>query len=648
MTLRCDTRVGHHPVPSMKPSPSYLTRNRHGTFYFRIVIPRPLRALLNGQREVRRTLRTDSERLARRRARQFAARYEAAFDKVVSVLERDELGLTEADYEELMRLVPDTKPTPDFSSPRDESRPVEPILSEKESEARQRRREVERLLTGAYGRPIPLELEQTAQQLLELARTYQPTELRAALPRLRDELSLRRLIPADAGAGAGAAPASPSTTRIDPAMANWTLFQVWQHRLELDQADTAEQSGQANYAGSLEQNKRFARVITVLTDHRPVHSLSKQDWQVAYDSARRMKAGADASIDPPTPRGDLLTDDPEQMIGHDRTNALIDMLKRMHQHARTLDLTTVREDELRIKHVKKRESARTRDGKPFSASDIEAIFSGYIYQGEPPANRTKAYPFWFWLPLVAYFTGARTNEIAQLNTADIREIDGHPCFDFCPDDPKAFEAKRIKTGEARQVPIHPRLIELGLLEYADSQRHAKQKKLFGDGLTYLPARNGETDHNKEGWAKAASKFFNESPKGYLVEIGVHVPHDGKSIYSFRHTLETTLRNIRRGGTVVSQPLIDAITGHAPEEQEDTSWLDQTTANAITGKVPTDTAGRHYDGGATIEHKLAAVKLLPIPDSITRLTSYQVDFVERFGDTLTKSIISHRRKHPRTL
>ena len=49
MTLRCDTRVGHHPVPSMKPSPSYLTRNRHGTFYFRIVIPRPLRALLNGR-----------------------------------------------------------------------------------------------------------------------------------------------------------------------------------------------------------------------------------------------------------------------------------------------------------------------------------------------------------------------------------------------------------------------------------------------------------------------------------------------------------------------------------------------------------------------------------------------------------------------
>lgn len=630
----------------MKPSPSYLTRNRHGTFYFRIVIPRPLRALLNGQREVRRTLRTDSERLARRRARQYAARYEAAFDKVVSVLNRDELGQIEADYEELIQLglVQDTKPTADFSSPRDESKPDEPTLAAEEIEVRQRRREIERLLTGAYGRPIPIELEPIAQELFELSRIYHPTELRAVLPKLRDALARGRLAPA----GAGAAPASSSMPCADPAMANWTLFQVWQHRLELDQADTAEQSGQANYAGSLEQNERFARVMAVLTKHKPVCSLTKQDWQAAYDAARKMKVGAEATIDPPTPLDDLLTDDPGQMVGHERTNAFIDTMKRMQHHARTLDLTTVREDELRIKHVKKRESTRTRDGKPFSAPDLEAIFSGYIYQGARPSNRTKAYPFWFWLPLVAYFTGARTNEIAQLDTTDIRVIDGHPCFDFCPDDPKAFEAKRIKTGEARQVPIHPRLIELGLLEYVDSQRRTKQKKLFADGLTYLPPRNDETDHNKEGWSKAASKFFNESPKGYLVEIGVHAPHDGKSIYSFRHTLETTLRNIRRSGTEIPQPLIDAITGHAPEEQEDAPWLDRTTANAITGTVPTDTAGKHYDNGATIEHKLAAVKLLPIPEAITRLTSYQVDFTERFGSTLTKSIDNHRRKHPRTV
>jgi integrase len=178
-------------------------------------------------------------------------------------------------------------------------------------------------------------------------------------------------------------------------------------------------------------------------------------------------------------------------------------MKQIQNHASYIDLTSVRADDLIIKPVQKRENERSRDGVPFSSDDVEAIFSGFIYQGPAPSDRTKAYPFWFWMPLVGYFTGARTNEIAQLDTGDIKEVGGHPCFDFCADDPKAPEAKRIKTDEARQVPIHPRLIELGFLEYVDSQRRANQKKLFGDGLTYLPSRNDDTDHNKESWAKSA-------------------------------------------------------------------------------------------------------------------------------------------------
>ncbi|WP_084312585.1 site-specific integrase [Pseudomonas jinjuensis] len=628
----------------MKPSPSYLTISRHGTYYFRAVIPRPLRSLFNGQREIRRTLKTDSQRLALKRARQYAARFEAACDKVMSVTKRDELGFSDAYYLEMMEL--EMKGLfPDFSSPKDDSQPAEPILSNEEIEARQRRQEVARLLTGAHGRPIPNEHEALAKQLLELSRPYQPTELRKVLPRLRDELVLRSLAPTGSSDVAmGAAQSSPS---YDPAMADWTLYQVWQHQLERDRADATERGGQARHGGTLEERQRRARVMTVLTRHKPVCQLTKQDWQAAYDAARKMKAGATASIDPPTALSELLTDDPEQMTGHQRVSALIGSMKQIQDHARFLDLTTIRADELLIKPVQKRKTARTHDGVPFSSTDIETIFSGYIYQGPLPENRTKAYPFWFWLPLVAYFTGARTNEIAQLDTADIREIDGYPCFDICPDDPKVFEAKRVKTEEARQVPIHPRLIELGFLDYVESQREARQKKLFGDGLAYLPPRSEGVDHNKEGWAKSAGKFFNEGEKGYLVAIGVHKPHDGKSLYSFRHTLETNLRHARRDGKRnAEQSLIDAITGHTPEDQAKKS-IDKTVTDAISGRVAQDMGGRHYDGGASIRQKLEALNLLPIPDAIKRLTSYQVDFMDRFGETLIKSIASHRRRRPRT-
>lgn len=606
-------------MPTMQRNPSYLTLNRHGTFYFRIVIPQHLRSILSGRREVRRTLKTDSLTLARRRARQYAARYQAAFDRVTNVIERDELGFSEDDYTELLDLMPD------FSSPTSADKPVEPILSNDEIEARQRRREVERLLTGAYGRPIPSEQESLAQQLLELSRPYMPTELRAVLPKLRDEVVLRKLNP---GKPADIALEAPELLpKHDIAMAGWTLYQVWQHQLARDRADTSSKGGQANHGGTYEERERRARVMTVLTQHKPVIQLSKHHWQDAYDAARKMKSGAMASIAPtPTPIDEFLTDDPEQRTGHERASALITSMKQIQEHARFLDLTTVRAGDLIIKPIAKRVTPRSRDGVPFSVKDIEAIFSGFIYQGPVSTERTKAYPFWFWLPLIGYFTGARTNEIAQLDTADVKVVDGHPCFDFCADEQHAFEAKRIKTGEARLVPIHPRLIELGFLEYVANQRQGNQKKLFGDGLTYLRSRENETVHNKEGWAKAAGKFFNEKPKGYLVSIGVHLPNDGKSLYSFRHTLETNLRNARRDGRPVDQSIIDAITGHAPET----------------------IASKYYDGGATVEHRLAALMHLPVPAAVMRLVNYQRDFVDRFGDTLTRSIAAHRKKHARTI
>ena len=604
----------------MKSSPTYLTLNRHGTFYFRIVIPVALRSQVNGKREIRRSLKTDSRRLALKLARQHAVRLESVFDRVLRMTAQDEYEPSVEELELLEELLSkpeagawaDTHQSPKTSP--------EPLLSDSQLEAQQRRREVERLLTGAYHRSISKEQESLARKLIELSSSYQPTELRAILPRLRDELALRNLYPDHKASAQEEAP------RCDPRMSDWTLYQVWEHQLARDKADTSSKGGQANHGGTQEERERRARVMTVLTQHKPVTTLSKKDWQEAYDAARNMRSGATASIAPvPTPLAELLTDDPELRNGHERVSALVTSMKQLQEHARFLDLTTVRPDDLIIKPIEKRVTSQSRSGAPFSAADVEAIFSGYIYQGPIPNNRTKAYPFWFWLPLVGYFTGARTNEIAQLDTTDIKNVDGHPCFDFCADDQSAFEAKRIKTGEARLIPIHPRLIELGLLEYVESQRRANQKKVFGDGLSYLRPRVSDTAHNKEGWAKVAGKFFNESPKGYLVAMGVHTANDGKSIYSFRHTLETNLCNARRDGRPVDQSIIDAIIGHAPET----------------------IASKHYDAGATIQQKLEALLHQPIPTAMASLTSYQANFVDRFGDTLSKSIATHRAKYSRT-
>lgn len=207
------------------------------------------------------------------------------------------------------------------------------------------------MLTGVYGRAIPSALEPLAQQLLELSSTYMPTELRALLPKLRDELTLSNLrVPiSHADAGAVAQPIAA----YDPAMEYWTLHDVWQHQLARDRGDTSSKGGQANHGGTLEERDRRARVMTVLTRHKPVTQLSKQEWQAAYDAARKVRNNVKASVAPnPTPLEELLTDDPAQMTGHERVSALIASMKQLQNYSRHLDLTSIRVDDLLLSRCK--------------------------------------------------------------------------------------------------------------------------------------------------------------------------------------------------------------------------------------------------------------------------------------------------------
>ncbi|WP_369112191.1 DUF6538 domain-containing protein [Methyloterricola oryzae] len=67
--------------------PAFLAENRHGTFYFRAVVPKRLRHHFpSNKREVRRSLQTDSKRIAIVRARALRVR----FDKLIYKLMKDQ------------------------------------------------------------------------------------------------------------------------------------------------------------------------------------------------------------------------------------------------------------------------------------------------------------------------------------------------------------------------------------------------------------------------------------------------------------------------------------------------------------------------------------------------------------------------------
>jgi len=69
-------------------------------------------------------------------------------------------------------------------------------------------------------------------------------------------------------------------------------------------------------------------------------------------------------------------------------------------------------------------------------------------------------PHKFWIVNIALLSGMRREEICQLEAADIREVDGIWCFDIN----NAGEKNTKTKCSTRIIPVHPRLLELGLLE----------------------------------------------------------------------------------------------------------------------------------------------------------------------------------------
>ncbi len=80
-----------------------------------------------------------------------------------------------------------------------------------------------------------------------------------------------------------------------------------------------------------------------------------------------------------------------------------------------------------------------------------------------------------WVPWLCAYTGARVGEIAQMRGCDVKEISGFHVMNITP------EAGSTKTAEARLLPVHPHLIEMGFIEFVRGA---------GDGaLFYNPVRS---------------------------------------------------------------------------------------------------------------------------------------------------------------
>jgi integrase len=130
------------------------------------------------------------------------------------------------------------------------------------------------------------------------------------------------------------------------------------------------------------------------------------------------------------------------------------------------------------------------------------------------------HPYCRWAPLIALYSGCRLEEICQLHLNDIRQEGNVWVFDI-----NCKAEKNLKTlSSARIVPIHPKLIERGLLEYADTLKAKSETRLFP-----------ELRQQRDGYGQTVSKWFQR----YKKRCGIT---EGKTFHSFRHTFITHLKH----------------------------------------------------------------------------------------------------------
>jgi integrase len=159
----------------------------------------------------------------------------------------------------------------------------------------------------------------------------------------------------------------------------------------------------------------------------------------------------------------------------------------------------------------------------------------------------------YWGFLICILTGMRPGEVGQLKCADIRTDNQFFYFDLRPFDARGGrvalqDLRNLKTNAAgRVIPIHPLLIELGLLERMQDLMDKGEERLFPEWDVYV--RKDGTQR----WSQPLSKSWQ-----YVKKL-LKLSRADLTLYSTRHLMADWL-----DGDGIAQRTRDRILGHASD------------------------------------------------------------------------------------
>ena len=169
----------------------------------------------------------------------------------------------------------------------------------------------------------------------------------------------------------------------------------------------------------------------------------------------------------------------------------------------------------------------------FDQSDLKKLFESPEYQGNH-FDKT----FQYWCPLIALYAGMRCEELARLQVSNFKQMEGI----WCIQGEKGADGWEGKYGSGlRTIPLHHKLVELGLLDYVEQIKSKGQLRLFPELKPFA---------NSEEYGILLSRWFSK----YRKKCGVN--DSSKTLHSFRHTL---LNGLKQAG--VQLEIAQAIAGH---------------------------------------------------------------------------------------
>lgn len=155
----------------------------------------------------------------------------------------------------------------------------------------------------------------------------------------------------------------------------------------------------------------------------------------------------------------------------------------------------------------------------FTPDELKTIFNPSTY----PRKNNIYYGYRYWIPLISLYSSCRLNEICQLYVDDIKYENKIWYFNINDE----FENQHLKNKTSkRKIPVHPKLIELGFIDFVKEVRKSKKDRLFYQ-LTYK---------EKTRYTHMMGSWFGR----YMSSI--HIEGRNKVFHSFRHTVKPYLRD----------------------------------------------------------------------------------------------------------